>query len=69
MVDSEIYELTPFGLLGGVIDAGSARCAADALALYMIRQAPAGGAMGIVVQDGHLQFVPLAPAEEGAKDD
>lgn len=53
------YEITPFGLLGTVIDEGSARGAADALVLYMLRNAPPSGAMGIVVVDGRLQFVPL----------
>ena len=62
--EEETYTITPFGLLGNVIDKGSAQRAADALTLYMLRNARPGAAMGIAVEDGHMQFVHLAKAED-----
>ncbi len=46
--DEEKYTITPYGLLGRVIDDDSAKAAVDTLTLYMLRQAKPGHVMGIV---------------------
>lgn len=55
--EEETYCLTPYGLLGQVVDADSAQAAIDALTLYMLRHAKPGHVMGIVAAGGHLNFV------------
>ena len=56
-MSKEIYALTPLGLLKTVMDEAAADAAADALALYMIRNAEPGHFMGIVADGGVLSFV------------
>jgi hypothetical protein len=58
------YTLTPYGLLGHVIDDEAAKAAVDALTLYMLRQAKPGHVMGIVADGGHLAFVQVRKEEE-----
>ncbi len=60
----EIYTLTPYGLLGHVIDEEAAKAAIDALTLYMIRNAKPGHFLGLVADGGHLQFVQVGKGEE-----
>lgn len=57
------YTLTPYGLLGQVIDAEDANAAVDALTLYMLRHAKPGHVMGLVVDGGYLQFVQVVRGE------
>ena len=57
------YTLTPYGLLGQVIDADDAKAAIDALTLYMLRHAKPGHVMGLVVDGGYLQFVQVIQGE------
>ena len=62
--DEEKYTITPYGLLGRVIDDDSAQAAVDALTLYMLRHAKPGHVMGIVADGGHLSFVQVFKGEE-----
>ena len=62
--DEEKYTITPYGLLGRVIDDDSAQAAVDALTLYMLRHAKPGHVMGIVVDGGNLAFVQVFKGEE-----
>lgn len=62
--DEETYTITPYGLLGRVIDDDSAQAAVDALTLYMLRHAKPGHVMGIVADGGHLSFVQVCKGEE-----
>ena len=62
--DEETYTITPYGLLGRVIDDDSAQAAVDALTLYMLRHAKPGHVMGIVVDGGNLAFVQVFKGEE-----
>ena len=61
--DEETYTITPYGLLGRVIDDDSAQAAVDALTLYMLRHAKPGHVMGIVADGGHLAFVQVCKGE------
>lgn len=61
--DEETYTITPYGLLGRVIDDDSAQAAVDALTLYMLRHAKPGHVMGIVADGGHLSFVQVCKGE------
>ena len=61
--DEEKYTITPYGLLGRVIDDDSAQAAVDALTLYMLRHAKPGHVMGIVADGGHLSFVQVCKGE------
>ena len=61
--DEEKYTITPYGLLGRVIDDDSAKAAVDALTLYMLRHAKPGHVMGIVADGGHLSFVQVCKGE------
>lgn len=62
-MNKEIYALTPLGLLKNVIDESAAAAAADALTLYMIRNAKPGHFMGIVADCGVLSFVQVHKGE------
>ena len=62
--DEEKYTITPYGLLGRVIDDDSAQAAVDALTLYMLRHAKPGHVMGIVADGGNLAFVQVFKGEE-----
>ena len=62
--DEEIYTITPYGLLGRVIDDEDAKTAVDALTLYMLRQAKPGHVIGIVADGGNLAFVQVFKGEE-----
>jgi len=62
--NEETYTITPYGLLGRVIDDDSAKAAVDALTLYMLRHAKPGHVMGIVADGGHLSFVQVCKGEE-----
>ena len=53
----EVYSVTPYGLLGTVIDDEAAKTATDTLALYMLRHAQPGCFMGIVAEGGYLNFI------------
>ena len=57
------YTLTPYGLLGHVIDDEAAKAAVDALTLYMLRHAEPKHVMGIVADGGHLSFVQVCKGE------
>ena len=61
--DEEKYTITPYGLLGRVIDDDSAKAAVDTLTLYMLRHAKPGHVMGIVADGGHLSFVQVCKGE------
>lgn len=61
--DEETYTITPYGLLGRVIDDDSAQAAVDTLTLYMLRHAKPGHVMGIVADGGHLSFVQVCKGE------
>ena len=61
--DDEVYTVTPYGLLGTVIDDKSAARAIDALVLYMMRFAKPGHVMGIVAEGGYLNFVQVMKGE------
>jgi hypothetical protein len=62
--DEEKYTITPYGLLGRVIDEDSAQAAVDALTLYMLRHAKPGHFLGLVADGGHLAFVQVRKEEE-----
>ena len=61
--DEEKYTITPYGLLGRVIDDDSAQAAVDALTLYMLRHAKPGHFLGLVADGGHLAFVQVCKGE------
>lgn len=61
--DEETYTITPYGLLGRVIDDDSAQAAVNTLTLYMLRHAKPGHVIGIVVDGGHLAFVQVCKGE------
>ena len=62
--DEETYTITPYGLLGRVIDDDSAQAAVDALTLYMLRHAKPGHFLGLIADGGHLSFVQVCKGEE-----
>lgn len=55
--DEEKYTITPYGLLGQVLNDPEATTAIDTLTLYMLRHAEPEHFMGIVAEGGHLRFV------------
>ena len=59
----EIFEITPLGLLASIMNESDASAAADALTLYMIRNAKPGHFMGIVADGGFLNFVQVHKGE------
>ena len=61
--DEETYTITPYGLLGRVIDDDSAQAAVDALTLYMLRHAKPGHFLGLIADGGHLSFVQVCKGE------
>ena len=61
--DEELYSVTPYGLLGTVIDDEAAKTAIDTLTLYMLRNAKPGHVMGIVAEGGFLNFVQVQKGE------
>ena len=62
--DEETYTITPYGLLGRVIDDDSAKAAVDTLTLYMLRHAKPGHFLGLIADGGHLSFVQVCKGEE-----
>lgn len=62
--DEETYTITPYGLLGRVIDDDSAQAAVDALTLYMLRHAKPGHFLGLIADGGNLAFVQVFKGEE-----
>lgn len=74
-MDDEVYRLTPFGLLGHVLEKeigaggeGVARRALDALELHMRRFYAKDGNAAIILQDdGMLTFETVQSAPPGVK--
>ena len=62
--DEEKYTITPYGLLGQVINDEDAKAAVDALTLYMLRHAKPGHFLGLVADGGHLAFVQVCKEEK-----
>lgn len=62
--DNDTYTLTPYGLLGQVLNDPEATTAIDTLTLYMLRHAKPGHFLGLVADGGHLAFVQVCKEEK-----